>query len=96
MEQRLPLRAGKYQLRFEYSTRDLTKPMGIRWDVEGARAASDLGVSLPPSEQWREASCAFSITAAGIAPLRLLYRREPGAERARGTFFVRHVRWEVL
>jgi hypothetical protein len=96
LEQRLPLRAGKFRLRFEYLTRGLSMPTGIRWELQSAKAVSDLAGSLQSSDQWREASCVFSVPTPGIAPLWLVYRREPGTDRAHGTLFLRHMRWEVL
>jgi hypothetical protein len=102
-EQWLPLRAGTFRLRFEYLTRDLPSPTGIRWEFAGreatAAARAEARAEAPPfepSERWREAQWKFSAASQGVAPLRLIYRREPGTERARGTLLLRRVRLEVL
>lgn len=99
LEQRLPLRPGKFRLRFAYSTHNLSPSTGIHWEVLQPRAnshAADRSASLESAEDWREGQCTFSVSASQIAPLRLIYHREPGAPRAWGSLFLRHLRWEAL
>ena len=98
-EQWLPLRAGSFRLRFEYSTRDLPSPTGIRWEFASPKNAVEFRAEAPPlepSEPWRDGQWKFSADGRGPAPLRLMYRREPGTEQARGVFLIRHVRLEIL
>jgi tetratricopeptide (TPR) repeat protein len=111
-EQWLPLARGTYRLRFEYSTRGLAAPTGIRWDF-AARAGNEHtenqaeekdrhaeADSLAPSEKWRAGEWIFSNTHGArpltLGRLRLIYSREPGTERARGLFSLRKVTLETL
>jgi hypothetical protein len=90
-EQWLPLARGTYKLRFEYSTRGLAAPTGIRWDFvtragnedkenqaaeKERRAGND---SLAPSEQWRAGEWIFSNTVSGVSSNTL-----PGVSSQRG------------
>lgn len=93
-EQWLPVRAGSFRLRFEYATRDFAGSTGIRWEL-GADAAAH-GRTLAPAEHWRAGEWTFAAPRAGLARLRLVYRREAGLAAAHGSLEVRRVRLEVL
>jgi tetratricopeptide (TPR) repeat protein len=93
-EQWLPLGQQRYRLSFEYETRSLPSPTGIRWEFATTETSAE-APSLEPSAGWRTAQWSFG-GAAGLAPLRLIYNRAPGTVRARGSFLIRRVRLEFL
>jgi Tfp pilus assembly protein PilF len=90
LEQFVPLDSGRYRLQFEYLTRDMPRPTGIRW-----RLNSEESQTLEPSDSWRPAEFPFSAATAGVARLRLFYRREPGTTEAAGRLAIRNLRLEV-
>ena len=94
-EQMLPLGRRIYRMRFDYATRGLPSPTGIRWVLasEGAAVSSP---SLEPSMAWKSAQWSFSAPGESLAPLRLVYRRAPASARARGSLLLRRVRLEAL
>lgn len=93
-EQWLPLGPRRYRLSFEYETRSLPSPTGIRWELAAKEPLAE-APSLEPSASWRAALWNFGGDE-GLARLRLIYHRVPGTVRARGSFLVRRVRLEVL
>jgi hypothetical protein len=85
LEQPLPVEPGQYRLRFEYAG-DTT---GIRWTLDSAGSA-ELDSHREPIAAERQ----FRTGRAGIAWLRLLYRRDVGVAKAEGQFEIRRVQWE--
>jgi hypothetical protein len=93
-EQWLPLVQQSYRFTFEYQTRAMPSPSGIRWEIAAGQPLAN-APSLEPSTGWQTAQWNFR-GVEGATPLRLVYRRAPGTMRARGSFFLRRVRLDFL
>jgi|SRR5579864_16591 len=95
LEQWAPLAVRRYRLSFEYRTAGLPPPTGLRWAITPRDGAGYQSQGLASAPTWRERRWSFASEQAGLARVRLLYRREPGTTRAEGSFDLRHVRLEV-
>ena len=95
LEQWAPLAVRRYRLSFEYRTAGLPPATGLRWAIAPRDGAGYESPGLASAPTWRERRWRFAPEQAGLARVRLVYRREPGATRAEGSLELRHLRLEM-
>lgn len=95
LEEPILVASRRYRLRFEYRI----PGAGLRWMTDQEAAAEQVSPAYDGASdggEWRMAEWHFTAARAGLARLRLLYRREPGALLVNGEASVRHVSLEIL
>jgi tetratricopeptide (TPR) repeat protein len=92
LEQSILMGPRRYRLRFEYRT----PGTGLRWVTSQKGLAEQSSPTYAAAEIWRKAEWSFAAQRAGLARLRLVYRREPGSTRIAGDAGVRHLSLEIL
>jgi tetratricopeptide (TPR) repeat protein len=95
LEQWAPLAVRRYRLSFEYQTAGMPLPTGLRWAITPRDGAGFESQGLASAATWQERRWSFAPEQAGLARVRLVYRREPGTTSAEGSLELRHVRLEV-
>ena len=95
LEQWAPLAVRRYRLGFEYQTAGMPQPTGLRWAITPRDGAGYRSQGFDSAPTWQEGRWSFASGQAGLARVRLLYRREPGTTRAEGRLELRRVRLEM-
>lgn len=95
LEQWAPLAVRRYRLGFEYQTAGMPQPTGLRWAITPRDGAGYRSQGFDSAPTWQEGRWSFASGQAGLARVRLLYRREPGTTRAEGRLELRHVGLEM-
>jgi len=80
------IKGARYVLRFQYRTRDLPEPTGLRWSVGAGTECA-----LSASEEWSAGAWHFQAPASAVR-LVLGYRRALGTPRIEGAMLLRQVR----
>lgn len=79
---------ARYVLRFEYRTRDMRDPTGVRWTL-----GNGLESEIRAAEGWTGAAWHWQASE-GTRRLALAWRRAPGSTRGEGGILLRRVRLE--
>ena len=95
LEQWAPLAVHRYRLSVEFQTAGMPAATGLRWAITPREGAGQEGPGLASAQTWQERRWSFAPEQAGLARVRLVYRREPGTTRATGSIELRNVRLEV-
>ena len=83
IEQPIPVEEGSYRLQFEYAT----AIRGVRWMLDSSESAELVSHGLGAEQRT------FLTGRRKLAWLRLIYRRDPGVQKAEGKIEIRSVRW---
>jgi len=95
LEQPVLVVPRRYCLHFEYRI----PGAGLRWVADQDAASGQISPAYAGAEDrrdWRKAEWFFTPARAGLARLRLIYRREPGSLSATGDASVRNLSLEIL
>lgn len=95
LEQPVLVVPRRYCLRFEFRI----PGAGLRWVADQDAASGQISPAYAGAEdrrEWRKAEWFFTPARAGLARLRLIYRREPGSLPATGRAGVRNLSLEIL
>lgn len=87
--QYVPLEPGRrYELQFDYQTRDARPRSGLRWKVMGGNGQVSAESADLASDDWKHETFGFTADAS-LVRLVLWYQRMPGATRIEGSISLR-------